>query len=119
MVAREGGERGDFTGPHARRLETTRSGGGLIAAPSTASQCRWRASSRSIPWSRPCPRRAARQEEARRKPSGRRRNRAAFANAPAPLGDGPVTTAALPVHQPPCSTIPSLPDPELLGLFFT
>src|SRR3954467_8263426 len=28
-----------------------------------------------------------------------------------------VTTAAFPVHQLPCSTIPSLPDPEGLGLF--
>src|SRR5215210_4056929 len=29
-----------------------------------------------------------------------------------------VTTAAFPVHQLACSTIPSLPDPERLGLFF-
>jgi len=34
-----------------------------------------------------------------------------------PLGGGSVTTAAFPVHQPPCSTIPSLPDPELARLF--
>src|SRR4051794_41372439 len=31
---------------------------------------------------------------------------------------GGVTTAALPVNHSPCSTIPSLPDPELVGLFF-
>src|ERR671912_2112647 len=35
----------------------------------------------------------------------------------APAG-GLVTTAAFPVHQLACSTIPSLPDPERLGLFF-
>src|SRR5688500_11204400 len=34
------------------------------------------------------------------------------------LASGFVTTAAFPVHQPPCGTIPSLPDPERLGLFF-
>src|SRR5215204_2424154 len=34
------------------------------------------------------------------------------------LADDLVTTAAFPVHQLPCSTIPSLPDPERLGLFF-
>src|SRR3954466_3231281 len=34
------------------------------------------------------------------------------------LAGGLVTTAAFPVHQPPCRTIPSLPDPEWLGLFF-
>src|SRR3954470_10332614 len=43
--------------------------------------------------------------------------------APAPqaldqaLAGSLVTTPAFPVHQPPCSTIPSLPDPERLGLF--
>src|SRR5215207_6781404 len=31
---------------------------------------------------------------------------------------GGVTTAALPVDHSPRSTIPSLPDPELVGLFF-
>jgi len=36
-----------------------------------------------------------------------------------PLGGGSVTTAAFPVHQSPCSTIPSLPDPQLVRLFFT
>jgi hypothetical protein len=35
-----------------------------------------------------------------------------------PLGGGNVTTATFPVHQSPCSTIPSLPDPELVRLFF-
>src|SRR6188472_888396 len=30
---------------------------------------------------------------------------------------GGVTTPTLPVNHPPCSTIPSLPDPELVGLF--
>src|SRR5205085_8332160 len=30
---------------------------------------------------------------------------------------GGVTTAAFPVNHSPCSTIPSLPDPELVGLF--
>src|SRR3954453_23992937 len=45
------------------------------------------------------------------------------AGAPAPqaldqaLASGFVTTAAFPVHQLPCRTIPSLPDPEGLGLF--
>src|SRR3954469_24469039 len=34
------------------------------------------------------------------------------------LASGFVTTTAFPVHQPPCSTIPSFPDPERLGLFF-
>src|SRR5690349_7702898 len=29
-----------------------------------------------------------------------------------------VTTPAFPVNHSPCSTIPSLPDPELVGLFF-
>ena len=29
-----------------------------------------------------------------------------------------VTTAAFPVHQLPCRTVPSFPDPERLGLFF-
>src|SRR3954468_21029050 len=33
------------------------------------------------------------------------------------LAGGLVTTAAFPVHQPPCRPIPSLPDPERLGLF--
>src|SRR5215218_1005390 len=33
------------------------------------------------------------------------------------LAGGLVTTAAFPVHQLACSTIPSLPDPERLGLF--
>src|SRR3954447_14613186 len=33
------------------------------------------------------------------------------------LAGGFVTTAAFPVHQPPCRTIPSFPDPERLGLF--
>src|SRR5829696_5912061 len=33
------------------------------------------------------------------------------------LTGGLVTTAAFPVHQSPCSTIPSLPDPERLRLF--
>src|SRR3712207_1825500 len=32
------------------------------------------------------------------------------------LAGGLVTTAAFPVHQLPCRTIPSLPDPERLGL---
>src|SRR5690242_4385545 len=31
---------------------------------------------------------------------------------------GGVTTPAFPVNHSPCSTIPSLPDPELVGLFF-
>src|SRR5688500_738308 len=35
------------------------------------------------------------------------------------LAGGLVTTAAFPIHQSPCSTIPSLPDPERLGLFFS
>src|SRR4051812_49851153 len=45
------------------------------------------------------------------------------AGAPAPqaldqaLASGFVTTAAFPVHQLTCRTIPSLPDPERLGLF--
>src|SRR5919202_2376924 len=34
------------------------------------------------------------------------------------LESGPVTTAQLPVDDPVRSTIPSLPDPELVGLFF-
>src|SRR3954453_22007698 len=34
----------------------------------------------------------------------------------APAG-GLVTTAAFPVHQPPCSTIRSFPDPERFGFF--
>src|SRR5215204_1213205 len=34
------------------------------------------------------------------------------------LAGGLVTTAAFPVHQLACRTIPSLPDPERLGLFF-
>src|SRR5215213_9941338 len=34
------------------------------------------------------------------------------------LTGGFVTTAAFPIHQLACSTIPSLPDPERLGLFF-
>src|SRR5215216_8150838 len=34
------------------------------------------------------------------------------------LASGFVTTAAFPVHQPPCRTIPSFPDPERFGLFF-
>src|SRR5215207_5466573 len=34
------------------------------------------------------------------------------------LASGLVTTAAVPVHQLPCRTIPSLPDPERFGLFF-
>src|SRR5215207_595899 len=33
------------------------------------------------------------------------------------LASGLVTTAAFPVHQLACRTIPSLPDPERLGLF--
>src|SRR5829696_7767205 len=33
------------------------------------------------------------------------------------LASGFVTTAAFPVHQLPCRTIPSLPDPERLRLF--
>src|SRR5215218_8722219 len=33
------------------------------------------------------------------------------------LASGRVTTAAFPVHQLPCRTIPSLPDPERFGLF--
>src|SRR4051812_9026579 len=33
------------------------------------------------------------------------------------LAGGLVTTAAFPVHQPPCRPIPSLPDPERFGLF--
>src|SRR5689334_10914088 len=35
-----------------------------------------------------------------------------------PAQGGGVTTAAFPVNHSPCSTIPSLPDPELVGLFF-
>ena len=31
---------------------------------------------------------------------------------------GPVTTPQFPVDDPVCSAIPSLPDPELVGLFF-
>src|SRR5215210_5759113 len=34
------------------------------------------------------------------------------------LASGRVTTAAFPVNQLPCRTIPSLPDPERFGLFF-
>src|SRR5215210_9483245 len=34
------------------------------------------------------------------------------------LTGGLVTAAAFPVHQLPCRTIPSLPDPERFGLFF-
>src|SRR5215210_6298379 len=34
------------------------------------------------------------------------------------LASGFVTTAAFPVHQLACRTIPSLPDPEWLGLCF-
>src|SRR5215211_2782942 len=34
------------------------------------------------------------------------------------LAGGRVTTAAVPVHQLACRTIPSLPDPERLGLFW-
>src|SRR5215217_7664324 len=34
------------------------------------------------------------------------------------LTGGFVTTAAFPVHQLACRTIPSLPDPERFGLFF-
>src|SRR5690348_6483982 len=34
-----------------------------------------------------------------------------------PLASGLVTTAQLPVDDPSGSTIPSLPDPELVGLF--
>src|SRR5215213_8569242 len=34
------------------------------------------------------------------------------------LTGGLVTTAAFPVHQSPCRTIPSLPDPKRFGLFF-
>ncbi len=34
------------------------------------------------------------------------------------LAGGLVTTPAVPIHQLPCRTIPSLPDPERLGLFF-
>src|SRR5689334_23132177 len=34
------------------------------------------------------------------------------------LASGLVTTAQLPVDEPSRSTIPSLPDPELVGLFF-
>src|ERR671933_1680904 len=33
------------------------------------------------------------------------------------LAGGLVTTAAFPVHQLACSAIPSLPDPQRLGLF--
>src|SRR4051812_6833218 len=50
--------------------------------------------------------------------------RAVEARAPArqpleqALTGGLVTTAAFPVHQLPCRTIPSLPDPERLGLLF-
>src|SRR3954468_23906603 len=46
------------------------------------------------------------------------------ANTPAlqsleqPLAGGLVTTAQLPVDEPSRSTIPSLPHPELVGLFF-
>src|SRR3954452_4029218 len=49
--------------------------------------------------------------------------RAVQARAPArqaleqALTGGLVTTAAFPVHQLPCRTIPSLPDAERLGLF--
>src|SRR3982751_7005969 len=35
------------------------------------------------------------------------------------LASGFVTIPAFPVHQPPCRTVPSLPDPDRLGLFFT
>ena len=51
--------------------------------------------------------------------------RAVEADAPAlqalekSLEGGPVTTAQLPVDDPSGSTIPSLPDPELVGLFFS
>src|SRR3954468_24300085 len=44
--------------------------------------------------------------------------------APAPqaldqaLASGFVTIPAFPVHQLPCRTVPSLPDPERFGLFF-
>src|SRR3954454_3394233 len=50
--------------------------------------------------------------------------RAVKARAPAlhPLEQSPqgggITTPTLPVNHSPCSTIPSLPDPELVGLFF-
>src|SRR5215207_9476203 len=50
--------------------------------------------------------------------------RAVQAGAPAlqaleqALASGFVTTAAFPVHQLACRTIPSLPDPERFGLFF-
>src|SRR4051812_24730256 len=49
--------------------------------------------------------------------------RAVQAHAPAlqaleeSFESGPVTTAQLPVDDPSGSTIPSLPDPELVGLF--
>ena len=33
------------------------------------------------------------------------------------FGGSGVTTAAFPVHELPCSTIPSLPDPQLVRLF--
>jgi len=50
--------------------------------------------------------------------------RAVETNAPAlqafkqSFESGPVTTPQLPVDDPSGSTIPSLPDPELVGLFF-
>src|SRR4051812_38379272 len=34
------------------------------------------------------------------------------------LTGGLVPTAAFPVHQPPCRTVPSFPDPERFGLWF-
>src|SRR3954454_15194082 len=41
----------------------------------------------------------------------------ALQSAEQPLASGLVTTAQLPVNRPSRSTIPSLPDPELVGLF--
>ena len=83
-----------------------------------ASQCRWRAWSRSMPWVSSLP--PLRDQLGVGLP-------AVGAVEPyAPLlqsfehqlEGGGVTTAQLPVDEPSRSTIPSLPDPELVGLFF-
>src|SRR5215204_7079858 len=86
-----------------------------------ASQCRWRALSRSI----------LRLLLARIELPNRQQHaidgvivRTVQAGAPArqpleqALTGGLVTIPAFPVHQLACSTIPSLPDPERFGLFF-
>src|SRR3954466_14957292 len=87
-----------------------------------ASQCRCRAWSRSIPWvsSLPTWSPALRDQLGVRRPI----IGTVEADAPAlqsfgqPLAGGLVTTAQLPVEEPSRSTIPSLPHPELVGLFF-